>query len=274
VDELYVLARRTLLDALEAIGSHRDSMVLVGAQAIYLRVGEANIAVAPYTIDGDLAIDPSLLAEIPPLEQALLAAGFRPKDDTSVGIWLASRKTSSGQADVAIDLLVPRTMSPGQGKRAARLPGHDVRSARIVTGLEGVIVDSDSMTIPSLDALDSRAFLLKVAGPAALLIAKLSKIHDRQGSPRLLDKDALDAYRLLRGTAAAEMSRRYERVLNDDRTQAVARDGQRLLREQFGDARAPGIEMVQRATAGLVDPEEIAASCVALADELLLSIAG
>lgn len=36
MDELYVLARRVLLDALEALGVHRDVCVLVGAQAIYL----------------------------------------------------------------------------------------------------------------------------------------------------------------------------------------------------------------------------------------------
>src|SRR6187401_2744009 len=32
----YVLARRVLLDALQALGSQRDAVVLVGAQAIYL----------------------------------------------------------------------------------------------------------------------------------------------------------------------------------------------------------------------------------------------
>ena len=73
-DELYVLARRVLLDALEALGPHRDAIVLVGAQAVYLRVGEADLAVAPFTTDGDLAIDPAILGEIPPLEQALMTS--------------------------------------------------------------------------------------------------------------------------------------------------------------------------------------------------------
>ena len=73
-DELYVLARKVLLDALDALGPHRDAIVLVGAQAVYLRVGEADLAVAPFTTDGDLALDPAVLAEIPPLEKALRAA--------------------------------------------------------------------------------------------------------------------------------------------------------------------------------------------------------
>jgi hypothetical protein len=41
-DPEYVEARRILLDALEAIGHHRKAVVLVGAQAIYLRVGEGS----------------------------------------------------------------------------------------------------------------------------------------------------------------------------------------------------------------------------------------
>jgi hypothetical protein len=63
LDELYVIARRVLLDAFEALVAHRDAIVLVGAQAVYLRTGEADLAVAPFTTDGDLAIDPALLAE-------------------------------------------------------------------------------------------------------------------------------------------------------------------------------------------------------------------
>ena len=42
-DELYTVARTVLLDALEALGEHREALVLVGAQAIYLRVGEADL---------------------------------------------------------------------------------------------------------------------------------------------------------------------------------------------------------------------------------------
>jgi hypothetical protein len=39
VDELYVIARRVLLDALEALGEHREATILVGAQAVYLHTG-------------------------------------------------------------------------------------------------------------------------------------------------------------------------------------------------------------------------------------------
>ena len=39
-------------------------------------------------------IDPAVLAEIPPLERALMDAGFYPKAKDSVGVWLTTRKTS------------------------------------------------------------------------------------------------------------------------------------------------------------------------------------
>jgi len=45
VDELYVIARRVLLDALDALGKHRAATILVGAQAIYLHTGDADLGV-------------------------------------------------------------------------------------------------------------------------------------------------------------------------------------------------------------------------------------
>jgi hypothetical protein len=56
--EAYALARRVLLDALDALGDQRDAVVLVGAQAIYLHTGDTDLAVAPFTTDGDVAINP------------------------------------------------------------------------------------------------------------------------------------------------------------------------------------------------------------------------
>ncbi len=72
-DPLYVKAREVLLDAL---GAHRASLILVGAQAIYFHTGEADIAVAPFTTDADVVIDPTSLADQPALGEALQASGF------------------------------------------------------------------------------------------------------------------------------------------------------------------------------------------------------
>ena len=272
-DELYVLARRVLLDALEALGNHREAVVLVGAQAVYLRVGEADLAVAPFTTDGDLVVDPSVLGGVPPLEQALMAASFVPKSKDSVGVWVTTRPTSgSADAEIGIDLLVPSSVSPGKGRRAARLPGHDPRVARIVRGLDGALVDADVMHLGSLDATDSRWFEVRVAGPAALLVAKLHKIDDGQGTGRQSDKDALDALRLLRGTDTGDLAVRFRALLDDSKSAEVADASLTLLRTQFGTRGGVGIVMATRSAGPLVDADELAGSSLALADDLLKTL--
>ncbi len=49
--DLYVAARRVLLDALHVLEPHLHAITLVGAQAIYLRAGEADLGVPPFTAD-------------------------------------------------------------------------------------------------------------------------------------------------------------------------------------------------------------------------------
>jgi len=264
-----------LLDALEAIGTHRDAVVLVGAQAIYLRVGDAHLAVAPFTTDGDLAIEPALLADIPPLEKALAAAGFFPKTHDSVGVWITHRKTSlSVKTEVAVDLLVPRAVSPGTGRRSARLPGHDSRAARLVAGLEGALVDSDIMPLCALETADSRSFNIRVAGPAALLVAKVHKISERHGSERQVDKDALDIVRLLRGTTTEDLAARYRRLLADERSKSTAASGLTMFQDAFARKSSVGIEMAVRSAGSLVDPAELTTSCELLANDLLTLLRG
>lgn len=103
------------LDALEALGGQREAVVLVGAQAIYLHTGDADIAVAPYTTDGDVALDPSRLKERPKLAEALRGAGFS-ADIRQVGTWVTNRPFAGRSADVKIDLMVPEAVG-GPGRR-------------------------------------------------------------------------------------------------------------------------------------------------------------
>ena len=270
MDELYVLARRVLLDALYALGAHRDAVIIVGAHAVYMRVGGADLAVAPYTTDGDLAIEPAALGETPPLEQAFTHAGFLPRGGDSVGVWVTHRPTSGNTTtELAIDLLVPASISPGKGRRAARLPGHEARSARIVQGLEGVIADADVMRVGALDASDGRKLDVRVAGSAALLVAKVHKIRDRSGTARSTDKDALDVLRLLRGTATDDLASRMQQLMRDDNARPVSEEALDLLGSQFANRAGEGIEMAVRAVGALGDPAEISASCEVLAGDLL-----
>ena len=107
-DPEYVKARRILLDALVALSSHSDALVLVGAQAIYLHVGGGELAVAPYTTDGDLVIHPEKLPDSPLLEDAL----GRGWDRMATG-WPGRRKGSRERSSTAAQwrLAISRTMS-------------------------------------------------------------------------------------------------------------------------------------------------------------------
>ncbi len=273
MDKLYILARRVLLDALDALGAHRDAVILVGAQAVYLRTGDADLAVAPYTTDGDLVLDPAVLGLTPPLETALRQAGFSPKSCDSVGAWVTSRPSDEGTSvEVVVDLLVPASVSPGKGRRAARLSGHDPKVARIVAGLEGALIDADILTLTALESEDSRKFDIRVAGPAALLVAKMHKLNDRKGTDRLSDKDALDVFRLLRGTSTEDMCRRMKSLQEDVRSASAAAEGIRILRELFGTVDARGIGLAVRSAGVLADEKEIAASCHLLATDLLRAL--
>lgn len=173
----YVAARRVLLDAYEALGTHRKAVVLVGAQAIYLNVGEGDLAVTPYTTDGDLAIEPRELDDEPELASTLRAAGFE----------LTVRPGTWSMTEVQIDFMVPASLG-GPGRRAARLGVHGTEFARKATGLKAAVVEHVLVRVGALDDADTRTFDVRVAGVAALMVAKLHKIAERKGSPdRLQD---------------------------------------------------------------------------------------
>ncbi|QSB13873.1 hypothetical protein JQS43_20325 [Natronosporangium hydrolyticum] len=89
----YVDARRVLLDAVEALGSHAESAILVGAQAIYLRCGAGDFAVAPMTTDADLALDVARIEDEPEIFAAMEKAGFVAGSSQAVGSVLAGLRS-------------------------------------------------------------------------------------------------------------------------------------------------------------------------------------
>lgn len=266
-DPLYVAARGVLLDALSALREHLASIVLVGAQAVYIHAGEADIAVAPFTTDGDLAIDPRTLAPQPLMEVALRKARFK-SEPGKVGSWSLTVRVDGIPMVVPLDLLVPESLAP-TGRRSARIPPHSADSARKAAGLEGAFVDRDVHTLGALDPGDNRRFDLAVAGPSALLIAKVYKILDRANSrDRLSDKDALDVYRILRIVSTAELVDRFKRLLADELSSAVTRHALVEFRRLFGTPIASGSQMAARAAGPFESSATVAASVAALAQEL------
>ena len=270
-DPLYVRARKALFDAAEALAAHLDAIVLVGAQAIYVHTGDADVAdpaygfAAEYTTDADLTIDPRDLTGSPLVADLLEERGFSLGADP--GAWVSPD-------GIAVDLMVPEPLA-GPGRRGARLGPHGNRAARRSKGLEGALVDQERVELVSLDPADDRSVSMRVAGPGALLVAKTHKIADRVGtSSRVEDKDALDVFRLLRATETADLADRISQLLGHEISSAVTVEALTQLPGFFGSSDAPGIGMAVRAAGPAAAAEEIAASMAALVSDLVAMVQG
>jgi len=258
---LLVRARAGLLDALQALEGQRDALVVIGAQAVYLRTGELDVALAPATNDSDFSLDPRLLNDDPRIEQAMRRAGFLPS--AQPGSWLR-------EDGIPVDLMVPRKLA-GSGRRSVSIPPHDKFSARQTRGIEATLVDFDVQEITSLDLADNRSISAKVAGPAALLVAKIHKIVERLQTPiRSNDKDAHDSYRILRSVETSELRNRFLSLLNDELSQQSTMEALVYLREHFAAGpESAGSMMAGRAEAGLGDPSQVSLSVAFLAEDLI-----
>ena len=284
-DPLYIAARRVLLDALDALAEHRRAVILVGAQAIYLQADEAELdaSIAPFTKDADLGLDPQQLGNDPRIAEAMTAAGFVLKvkqageGGIEPGTWLSSAKVNGENIHVPVDLLVPEALAPGHGKRDARLPEHGKNAARWTPGLEAIVLDNTEMTIASLDPeTDTRIAAIRVAGPAALLVAKAHKIAERVAdvqrgrSHRLQPKDAGDVIRLMRSpTPPAVIGARLAELARDEMCGPSVRDGVQHLDALFGGRRARGVELAAEALAGALSEDSVQALAVNYIEALM-----
>jgi hypothetical protein len=275
-DEIYVAARHVLLDALTALASHGDAVILAGAQAVYLRTGAAELALAPYTTDGDLVLNPRLLEDAPELEAGMTAAGFhlqpQPGGHIEPGIWLTTAEIGGENVLIPVDLIVPEGAVAGGGRRAARLGVHGERAARRAVGLEAALVDNSTMVIAALDPADTRSLQTKVAGPAALFVAKAHKLHDRVVSGRagrLDDKDAADVVRLMQTTTPDEVAATLSALGQDAMAGPPSKDALIYIEQLFGRRGDPGIEMAVRALRAAMPEDRIQTLCTAYVAALL-----
>jgi len=262
-DPLYVRARAGLLDAVIALGVHSQAVILVGAQAIYLHTGDASIAIPEYTTDADLAVSPDELADEPPIPELLEANGFTRRNQP--GGW-------TSPDGIYVDLMVPEALA-GSGRRGADLARHGRTVARRAKGLEGALVEFQVRTITALDPSDDRVVQLRIAGPSALLVAKLHKLAERVGTrDRVRDKDALDILRLLQAIESQPLSDGLRRLLDAEVSAGVVEEAVALLPSLFATRDSEGVRLALRAMGYAADPETAAASLVVLTSDLLAQL--
>lgn len=262
-----IRARTALLDALDALSLHRSSIILVGAQAIYLRTGAADVALAEFTTDADLAVDPRALMSNPRIEEAMAAADFiRDPANVNPGAWISPD-------GIPVDLMVPDLVA-GKGRRGVTVGSHARGAMRRAPGLEAVLVDNGMLPVDGLQEGDERRIDVRVAGLAGLLIAKLHKMNDRLGSPsRRSDKDAHDIYRILVAADTGELANTCRMLLLHELCHAVSSSALNILAELFADRPdAPGSAMAGRAERAIGDPELVSVAASLLAADLLSAL--
>jgi hypothetical protein len=141
--------------------------------------------------------------------------------------------------------------------------------------LEGALVDNSVMRLNALDVGDRRRFEIRVAGPSALLVAKLHKLADRgaeREARRLRDKDALDVFRILRAIPAERLAQGLRQLRDSALAGDITREAITHLGDLFGATASPGTMMVVRATERLEDSSVIRASCVVLTGDLIRAL--
>jgi hypothetical protein len=226
----YVVARRALLDVLELLAQQRTGLILVGAQAVYLRAPAEQAKRATYTTDADLAIDPDLLSDDPDIGKVMTDAGYER---------LANPGAFLAPTGVEIDLMVPEGAAGPSGRRSVTLPGQSRFTARRTAGLELALLDADTMQIGALDEADHRVIGLRVAGVAALTAAKLVKLEERLGGSRrdrIISKDAGDLLRLFRYCGADVIGRRLAKLTSLESAAPVIERATSFLRVDMAQA--------------------------------------
>ncbi|MGH3854609.1 MAG: hypothetical protein ACRDR6_14150 [Pseudonocardiaceae bacterium] len=271
-----VVARRVLLDALEALQAQRDAITLVGAQAVHLRTAASELTTASYTSDADLGVDPEVLDDEPLLEQTMTAAGFTQGPDP--GRWYRLEKIGDRIEEVVVDLMVAEKFSGSGSRRSGVIPPHSRDATRRTLGLEPAAVDYDVMAVPSLEPeRDGRVLDVRVAGVAALLIAKCHKLGERvreTSQRRVVAKDAGDVVRLMLATDAGPVRQRLELLLADPRAADATRQGLDYLAELFGAPRRQGVVMAIDALSAEVDADQVRALAPAYAAALRRTTTG
>lgn len=178
-----------------------------------------------------------------------------------------------------MDLMVPFAVAgrnrPSQ--RSVVIDPHDKNAARNTIGIEGALVDFDIHEIRAeQDDDDHRIHDLRVAGPAALLVAKWTKLGERatdDDNNRFQTKDAHDAYRLLKTFETHELVTRFEKLLIDQRSMSVTRSAIEHARTLFSSPDARGARAAGEHEGMLGNPTQVAASVAFLTEDLLQELA-
>lgn len=198
-------SRRAIINVVDVLSAHAESLTLVGAHAVLLRTMGLDVPRMP-TGDGDLGVTPGLVGDLPSIENLLAEAGYEHRTTARPGLWgRAAYDETDGTRSFRekIDLLAPHGLSGTANRSMRGVPAlqraHGKFAVGNALGLELAAFNRSRMTIT--DFTDPRLSAdIHVAEIPALILAKGSKVGERLGEPRkgaVRDKDLGDVWRLM-----------------------------------------------------------------------------
>jgi hypothetical protein len=268
-DSGYRIARWTLIEGIRALSAFpRSSVVLVGAHAVYHHAPDTVGAMTPFTLDGDLAVDPRLIEFPQKIYDALDAAGFSLRSERFGGLYKYDRASSDDEYAARLDIFVPAAFA-----RQWNFDRYDKMASLAVfnqEGLELCLIDHAPMKIGPIGSEETVASIeVEVAGVLALLVAKGYKIGERfaQGPEAFqgVQKDVADIYRLLAVSSDVEIAKKVEDLGNQPQVRGVARVGASYIRTLCGP-RGAGCELLSQALGSAAEASIILESLEILAE--------
>jgi hypothetical protein len=256
-------SRRAIINVVEVLQVHAESLTLIGAHAVLLRTMGLDVPRMP-TGDGDLGVTPGLVSDLPSIETLLADAGYEHRTTARPGLWGRERYDEpDGKQSFRekIDLLAPHGLS-GTASRSKRgvpalQPAHGKLAVGNALGLELAAFNRSLVTIT--DFADPRLTAdLHVAEIPALILAKGSKIGERLREPRkgpVRDKDLGDLWRLMAVTDPAETARVIEEFVDHAEVGADVRQSVEWTAEVLRDP--VSAERAKLAFDTFVDPAAI-----------------
>jgi hypothetical protein len=256
-------SRRAIINVVEVLAAHAESLTLVGAHAVLLRTMDLDVPRMP-TGDGDLGVTPGLVGEVPSIETLLADAGYENRTTARPGLWGREpydEPDGTRSYREKIDLLAPHGLS-GMGSRGKRsVPAlqsaHGKLAVGNALGLELAAFNRSRLTITDFTdpRLSAKIFVAEIP---ALILAKGSKVGERLREPRkgpVRDKDLGDLWRLMAVADPAETTRVIEEFLNHA---DVGLDVRQSVEWTAGVLRDPvSVERAKLAFDSFVDPADV-----------------
>lgn len=256
-------SRRAIINVVEVLAAHAESLTLVGAHAVLLRTMDLDVPRMP-TGDGDLGVTPGLVGDVPSIEALLADAGYVHRTTARPGLWgREPYDESDGTRSFRekIDLLAPHGLSGTTSRSKRGVPtlqsAHGKFAVGNALGLELAAFNRSIMTIT--DFADSRLSAeVHVAEIPALILAKGSKVGERLREPRkgqVRDKDLGDLWRLMAVADPGESARVIAGFLDHAE---VGVDVRQSVEWTVGVLQDPvSVERAKSAFDTFVDPAEI-----------------